>query len=84
MPVIMAKAQLQTHYLRISHRTLERLSADVGQSAKNKQQCGRLSQCNTKLTNMHPSIWKLKHLLMKEEIVAKKGKNEMLKKKMNQ
>ena len=53
----------------IFHRTLQCLSMNVWQYTKNKQQCSKLSKCNT---NMYLSIWKLISLLMKEETLVKK------------
>ena len=45
---------------------------------------GFYNSIQSSLRNMHPSIWKLMYLLMKEDILAKKEKNEMLYMKMNQ
>lgn len=60
---------------RISHRILEHQSKDMWQYAKSKQECRRLSLCNTSsVTNMHPSTWKLISLLTKREILLKKEK----------
>ena len=67
------KVQRWTH---ISHTTLEHLSMDTWQYAKNKQQPCRSFQNTTQssVTKMPLSIWKLTSLFTKEEILAKKKK----------
>lgn len=59
-------AEFWTH---ISQRTLEHLSMDIWQYAKNKQLCRRLitAQHKISVSKMHPNIWNLMFLLTKKK-----------------
>ena len=65
-------------WIHISHRILEFLINKHVTYAKNKYQCKRLLQCNTKLIYKYAScIGKLMCLLMEVEILAEKEKSNV-------